>query len=173
MNDILVDKNGYEQFLEELEKLKSDLLNNAVSGSEAYRDAIGDGWHDNFAFEESMRIERNVTSKIEKMLNEKQRLKIVEMGNYDKQIIDINDILKVQIKYDENDIEDYTLKLTGKYLPSSKNEFQEISLNSPIGKALYLKNINDKLFYTINDKVIEINVLQKYNLQKNNIDDII
>ena len=50
MEEIFVDENGYNQFLEELEKLKQQSLLVSSTGSKAYQDAIGDGWHDNFAF---------------------------------------------------------------------------------------------------------------------------
>lgn len=44
MKEILVDNEGYNQFYEELEKLKELCKSNSSLGSEVYRDAIGDGW---------------------------------------------------------------------------------------------------------------------------------
>ena len=70
MKEIIVDKEGYEQYYKELEKLKNISDNNAAVGSEAYKDAIGDGWHDNFAFEDSMRESRTIANKINKMLDD-------------------------------------------------------------------------------------------------------
>lgn len=43
MEEILVDENGYKQYLDEIEKLKKLSLNNSTAGSEAYKDAVGDG----------------------------------------------------------------------------------------------------------------------------------
>ena len=51
MEEILVDENGYKQFFEELKKLEDLSRSNSALGSEVYKDAVGDGWHDNFAFE--------------------------------------------------------------------------------------------------------------------------
>ena len=42
MERILVDKDGYQQFYQEIEKIKEELTNNASKGGEAYKDAIGD-----------------------------------------------------------------------------------------------------------------------------------
>ena len=75
---LLVDKNGYNEYLEEVNKLKKQYENTITGGTEAYNTAVGDGWHDNFDFEESMRVERDIATKIDKMLENLSELKIVE-----------------------------------------------------------------------------------------------
>ena len=165
MQEIIVDENGYKQYLEELEKLKNLSLLNSSSGSEAYNDAIGDGWHDNFAFEESMRESRNIAIRIEKMLKVKENLKIIKKENIiDKDIINLDDTLIIEIKYSDDDIEEEKIKITGNYSPNidPKINIQEITLNSPIGKALYKKSIKDEnIKYSVNDKEIYIKVKEK------------
>lgn len=160
MKEILVDKEGYKQFFCELERLKELSLTSASVGSEAYKDAIGDGWHDNFAFEDSMRESRAIASKIDTMLNEQPYLQIVDSDDLGEQYINIGDTIKVLVKYDIDDVEEYILKLTGKYLPDYDATIQEISLNSPLGKTLYLKKVDDELYYEINGKKVEIEVLE-------------
>ena len=135
MEEILVDDEGRCQYYEELEKLKNLSLINSSVGSESYTSSVGDGWHDNFAFEESMR----------------ESVKIASIG----------DILTVLVIYDEDDKEEYTIKLTGKYLPNTDSLINEISLNSPIGRCIYLKNIYDDIYYYVNDKRIDIKVIKK------------
>ena len=160
MEEILVDELGYKQFFDELEKLKEKLASIASEGSDAYKDAIGDGWHDNFAFEEAKRNERDISAKINKMINERSKLKIVESKEGDNNIINIGDVIKLLIKYDVDDVEEYTLKVTGKYIPDSKDLVQEISLNSPLGKALYMQDINSDLSYEVNGRKIQIEVIE-------------
>lgn len=46
IDKILVDKEGYNQFLTLLAELNDESINNASTSSEAYESAIGDGWHD-------------------------------------------------------------------------------------------------------------------------------
>ena len=58
MKDVLVDTEGFNQYYEELNRLKDLSLSIASIGSESYADAVGDGWHDNFAFEDTMRESR-------------------------------------------------------------------------------------------------------------------
>ena len=161
MDEILVDKNGYQQFLQELEKLEQQSLMNSINGSEVYEAAVGDGWHDNFAFEESMRESRSIASQIDKMHNDQKLLKIIEKTEYNDEVIEIGDTFKVKICYAEDDIEEETLTLTGKYIPDTNQEIKEITLNSPLGKAVYQKKINTINSYYVGENKIEVQILNK------------
>lgn len=162
MKDVLVDTEGFNQYYEELNRLKDLSLSIASIGSESYADAVGDGWHDNFAFEDTMRESRKIASRINKMLEDEKYLKIVDRKRTSDDIIDIGDILKIKVIYDIDDIEEYTIKLTGKYMIDNNAKIKEISLNSPIGRSIYLKNINDDdICYYVNDKKISIKIINK------------
>ncbi len=161
MKDVLVDTDGFNQYYEELNRLKDISLSIASIGSESYADAVGDGWHDNFAFEDTMRESRKIASRINKMLEDEKYLKIVDKKNNSDDIIDVGDILKIKVIYDIDDIEEYTVKLTGKYMIDNNAKIKEISLNSPIGRSIYLKNINDDIGYYVNDKKISIKIINK------------
>lgn len=162
MRDVLVDTDGFNQYYEELNRLKDISLSIASIGSESYADAVGDGWHDNFAFEDTMRESRKIASRINKMLEDEKCLKIVDKKSNFDDIIDMGDILKIKVIYDIDDIEEYTVKLTGKYMIDNNAKIKEISLNSPIGRSIYLKNINDDdIGYYVNDKKISIKIINK------------
>ena len=162
MKDVLVDTEGFNQYYEELNRLKDLSLSIASIGSESYADAVGDGWHDNFAFEDTMRESRKIASRINKMLEDEKYLKIVNKKSNSDDIIDIGDILKIKVIYDIDDIEEYTIKLTGKYMIDNNAKIKEVSLNSPIGRSIYLKNINDDdICYYVNDKKISIKIINK------------
>ena len=160
MKDVLVDTEGFNQYYEELNRLKDLSLSIASIGSESYADAVGDGWHDNFAFEDTMRESRKIASRINKMLEDEKYLKIVYKKSTSDDIIDIGDILKIKVIYDIDDIEEYTIKLTGKYIIDNNAKIKEVSLNSPIGRSIYLKNINDNdIHYYVNDKNFSIEAI--------------
>ena len=162
MKDVLVDTDGFNQYYEELNRLKDISLSIASIGSESYADAVGDGWHDNFAFEDTMRESRKIASRINKMLEDEKYLKIVDKKSNSDDIIDIGDIIKIKVIYDIDDIEEYTIKLTGKYMIDNNAKIKEVSLNSPIGRSIYLKNINDNdILYYVNDKKISIKIINK------------
>ena len=161
MKDILVNTDGFNQYYEELNRLKDISLSIASIGSESYADAVGDGWHDNFAFEDTMRESRKIASRINKMLEDEKYLKIVDKKSTSDDIIDVGDILKIKVIYDIDDIEEYTIKLTGKYMIDNNAKIKEVSLNSSIGRSIYLKNINDNdIHYYVNDKKISIKIIR-------------
>ena len=162
MKGVLVDTDGFNQYYEELNRLKDLSLSIASIGSESYADAVGDGWHDNFAFEDTMRESRKIASRINKMLEDEKYLKIVDRKRTSDDIIDIGDILKIKVIYDIDDIEEYTIKLIGKYIIDNNAKIKEVSLNSPIGRSIYLKNINDNdTHYYVNDKKIGIKIIKR------------
>ena len=51
------------------------------------------------------------------------------------------------------------IKLTGKYLPDDNKN--EVSLNSPIGKALYRSKIGTTISYEVNSKKIKVYIIRK------------
>lgn len=159
MKEILVNKEGYNQFFDEFEKLNYSLTSNAAHGSEVYADAVGDGWHDNFAYEDAMRKEKMIQNKINDLILQKDSLVLINDEEYDDNIVCINDIVEVSIIYDEDDSEIETIKLTGKYLPDDKNN--EVTLNSPIGKALHRQKIGSTVSYKVNNKELKVNIIRK------------
>ena len=69
-NKIYLDKEGYKEYLKEIEDLKQEFNNKAKGGTEAAESAIGDGWHDNFDFEEAKKFEYSLSYKLkEKIAN--------------------------------------------------------------------------------------------------------
>ncbi len=163
MKEILVSNDGYEQFFLELEKLRDSITSNALISTEACNDAVGDGWHDNFAYDEAMRQERFIVSKINDMINDIPFLKIID-DIYDNDKVNINDTVEVLIKYADDDEEKEILKLTGKYSRCNDNDsIREISLNSPIGKAIYKQDIGTSASYNVGNNKIEVCILRRIN----------
>ena len=158
---IVVDNCGYNQFIEELEKLKLESISIATRGIEEAENAVGDGWHDNFAFEESMRESRTIANKINKMMEEKQTIKVIKKTNLKDEFVNIDDVIKLEMIYNEDEKEEEIVKLTGKYIPNTETRIKEITLNSPIGKSIYKKKIGSISEYVINDRVIKVKILEK------------
>ena len=166
MKEILVNEEGYIQFFNELDNLTSSLTSNAAHGSEVYGDAVGDGWHDNFAYEDAMRQEKMIQNKINKMLSQKENLKLIDDTKYDDNVVCINDSIEILLKYDDGSEELDVVKLTGKYLPD--DDLNEISLNSPIGKAIYNMGIGSDVIYEVSNKKIELHIIRKVILNETN-----
>lgn len=162
MEYILLDEEGKKQFYEKFEELKDSSNNNGNELSKSFNDYVGDGWHDNPLYEEAMRRNRMIDEDIKKMLNEEKYLKVIN-DVYDENLVNINDIVKVEFIYSEDDKEEEIIKLTGKYIPNIDQKVQEITLNSPIGKAIYRKKIGDNCFYMVDDRKIKIRIIERIN----------
>lgn len=161
MKEILVDNEGYNQFCDELERLKELSKSNSTLGSEVYRDAIGDGWHDNFAFEQTMRDSRLIAKRIDDMLEKRKYLKVVKDNRKNNNLVNIGDTVVVEIKYSDIDIEKEIIKLTGKYIPNTDNDINEISLNSPLGMSLYKSKIGSTVNYLVGKNEFTVSILSK------------
>ena len=160
---LYLDNDGYQRLLEEIDLLKAKLAKNGKEKGEAYSGAVGDGWHDNFAFEESMRESRAIAKRIDDLLSKKQYLKIVDDNDKKENLVNIGDKVSINIKYSDDDIETEVITLTGNYIPNTTNEINEISLNSPLGKALFKAKIGTSTSYFVGNSEIFITILEKLN----------
>lgn len=112
--------------------------------------AVGDGWHDNFAFEALIEDERKLSYQINKMNQDKTKIEIIQ-DYYKENYVNINNIVSLKFIYDdENELED--LILTGNYIPNEN----EITLNSPLGKAIYKKKIGEIVEYVVSENNIKV-----------------
>ena len=157
---LIVDEKGYEEYLEEINKLKKEYEKTITSGTDAYNTAVGDGWHDNFDFEESMRIERDIATKIDKMLENVPNIKVIKEEKPNNSIVQIGDTVRIKIDYPKFS-DEFLVKITGNYLSNVDVEPMEITLNSPIGNSIYHKRIKDKVKATINNEEVDITIIEK------------
>ena len=115
--------------------------------------AVGDGWHDNFAFEALIEDERKLSYQINKMNQDKTKIEIIQ-DYYKENYVNINNIVSLKFIYDdENELED--LILTGNYIPNEN----EITLNSPLGKAIYKKKIGEIVEYVVSENNIKVEII--------------
>ncbi len=162
MDDILVNEEGYKQFYEKLESLRESNLSNANVMSQSYKDFVGDGWHDNPIYEEAVRKNRMIDVEINKMLEQEKKLKLIN-DIQDSSCVNIDDIIRVEFIYLDGEKEIEDIKLTGKFIPDTDLEIKEISLNSPIGKAIYKKKIGETCSYQVGNNSINIRIVERVN----------
>lgn len=154
MDNILLDHDGYNQFLDIFQSIENKINNIANDSTEACDNDPGNGWHDNFSFEATVEDSRKLFYQLNKMKEDKSKIKIIDEINVDK-VININDIVSIKFIYEDNDYDIDNIKLTGKYISDNN----ETTLNSPLGRAIYKHKINDKLEYKVNNKIIKIEIL--------------
>ncbi len=153
MSKIYLDRKGYLNYLKSLEDIKKEIDENAkLMSLYVSDDAYGDGWHDNFAYEETMKREAELFQKYNK---KKGMLKdIVIIDKESNGTVSLN--MKVELLFIDDDIvEEYIL--TGDI--NSNLDDNSITLNSPLGSAIYGKKVGDKVSYKVGDNIYNVEIL--------------
>lgn len=164
---LFLDQDGYEDLLQEIDLLKKKLADNGKVKGEAYSGAVGDGWHDNFAFDEANMQERMILGQLKECYEKLQRVEIVERHE-NENLIDVNDIVKINMIFDVDDVEEFNFKLVGSIGTHLKDdlELQCVSINSPLGKALYHKHVGEKSSYQVEKRNFNIEIISKISEQE-------
>ena len=156
-------KEGYEEQLEILEKLCKQFQENEQAMTRAYKNSSGDGAHDNAEFEELLGLERRLAKQIN---NQKEKIKNIEIINIElleDDVINIGDTVKINMIFSEDDTEDMQIMLVG---TDGKINENKVSINSPLGKAIYKQKIGSLNSYNVNNNKIFIEILEKVNLEE-------
>lgn len=129
---------------------------------EAYSGAVGDGWHDNFAFDEANMHERMILGQLKECYQKLERAVIVERHD-DETLVDANDIVTVDMIFGPDDSEELEFKLVGSVgsHTSDNNGIQEVSINSPLGKSVYHKKVGESASYKVESRIFNIEILSK------------
>jgi transcription elongation GreA/GreB family factor len=146
MGKILLDDKGYQEYLEQIEAIRKKIKENAKDiATFASDDAYGDGWHDNFAYEEATKKESSLYQELDEKLKGLNDIEIIN-GEIKKDVVSIGAI--VRIKYDDDDgIEEY--HITGNAISNINDDLSSITINSPLGRALFNKKANDNFLYEV------------------------
>lgn len=152
---LYLDQKGYQDYLDEIEKWKEQLNHNSTKRAKSYQDAVGDGWHDNFDFEVSIREEYKILGMLDKLQKELEKIVIIKPITNEEQI-GINQYVTVRLLF-MDEAEELGFKLVASFNPKE----DEISINSPMGRAIYEKKVGDKVSYQVLDKVYFVTILSK------------
>ena len=159
---IYLTEEGYKQYCEEVEKIEAEILKNTDYKVQAISEAPEDGWHDNFAYEDACRTEIMLQKRLEQLLKQKGKIELIDSKVSDQNLVNIGDVIKLEFIYDDDDSEVEEVKLTGNWKVSLDDLRQEISLNSPLGRAIYLQKLDSIVSYSVNGKNICVHILDKY-----------
>lgn len=158
---LYLDKAGHEMFIKEIEILEQKLKEHQMSKGEAYSSSAGDGWHDNFEFEENVRVERMLLGQLREKTEKLKNVVIISEQYTDDQVVDINDVIKLTLTFGENDFETDIYKLVATATPEESIDYISISVNSPIGSVIYGKKIGDITSYTVNQNKFGVKIEEK------------
>lgn len=132
---------------EESTKLKSIQKEKA----EAFKNDTN-SWHDNSSYDIAVEKENKAFDEINRLSKIKFEAEVVET-HYEKDKIDIGDKIKVSVKDDE-----FTVVLTGKFIADKKAD--EITLNSPLGKAIYKRCVGEIVDYKVGEQINRVKIME-------------
>lgn len=144
---IFLTQSALKQKEQELETLKTRLAEAREEKHLSFLQADGDGWHDNFGYEQALRDEKRIISEMNALLETIHTATIVDDTWFANQV-NVNSNIVLKLDYGEGDVEEFKGKLVA--LPSEVME-GEISLNSPIGQAIIGKKEGDAISCLLNN----------------------
>lgn len=140
---IYLTKEGYDKYLAELENMRKELANklNNLSKLEMLS---GESFY-------------TLTTNIKHKLDGLKR--IVILDEVEQDIINVNDIVTVNMIYPETE-ETIKFELVAG-MPDLGSRIMKISVNSPLGKAVYQRKIGEELSYIVDNEKVNIQIISK------------
>ena len=159
---IYVDKKGYQQMQDEIKKLNEELHEVRMAKSLAVSQTSG-GTVDNFDYEEAKRMEELILGRIRNCYDRLNKVEIIARTE-DEEIIDIDDIFSLEFEGEDTP---EIFKLVGVTDNMMQDGYMEITMNSPLGKAVYKKRVCDDISYEVNGNIFNATIIAK--LQKEDV----
>ncbi len=162
LDSIFLDEEGYKKYIEETKKLKEDY----DSVSARISKIILDGRKEDATseYESLMITRRSLKSTIETREREEHHIVIVSREE-NSEFLDIGDVVKVKLEFPNGYQEEDTFELTAGENDLS-GDVSKISVNVPLGKCVYRKNVGDSSSYEIREGKVVVTILEKLNVKK-------
>lgn len=149
------------QFKEnELIRLKKSLQEIRTEKRLSFLQADGDGWHDNFGYEQATREEKMIVDRISLLNKEIMTATIIDENPSDRTVVSAGAIVCLKLKYSDDDVETFDGKIVA--FPS-ETPHTEITVNSSIGRAILTKKVGDVTQAILpNGAKVDIEILSIY-----------
>ncbi|MFA5050889.1 MAG: GreA/GreB family elongation factor [Patescibacteria group bacterium] len=134
-----------------LEELKKEL--EKVSEAKSDSGSYGDKWHEE-GFKQGIDNEDRVVRRIDEVKALTHGAEIIYPKEQDKEV-QIGNIVK--LRYDDNS--EYLFRIEGYVFISSR---YDVSIYSPLGKAIEGAKVGDKKEFTVGDKMRSVTILEIY-----------
>ena len=129
-NIIYLDEEGYNAYLQDIENTRKELGKISKMRLENHLHDADD------AKREEYKIIGELTEKLQKL----QKIQVIKTNDI-KDLICINDFVTVDMMFSEDDVEECMFKLVASNTPDTNASIPEITINSPLGKAVYLQEV--------------------------------
>ena len=154
MDNIKVSKEGYRSLERSLEDLNKKLIDVGK-----YKNKIaaenGDVWHDNNDFEQTEIMERSLMKEISDLKEKLRNAEIVTSDDVEGKV-GFGSIVTVNIGSSDSPKEKETFLVSDS---DEESEYYKISINSPIGKAIFNQEVGYVGNYDVNGKKWQVEIL--------------
>ena len=162
IDNIYLDEEGYKKYIEKTKQLKEefDKITSLISK------IVLDGRKEdaNSEYESLMLTRKNLRETIDNREKEEQKIIIVSRTE-NNEFLDIGDVVKVSLTFPNGLTEEDTFELTAGDNDLT-GDISKISVNVPLGKCVYRKNIGDIDSYDIRDGKVIVTILEKVKVKK-------
>ena len=154
---IYVTEAGYNQYIQALKESEAILSEKLRERTGNGRNRVGsDGDYQTSVSDNEVALAANTVSRIKEEI---MRLEVVSKENLSETQIDLEDIVTL-LHNDTNEVRQ--VKLTGGMpVVGFGTEVHSITINSPMGKAIYKKNVGDTVSYSVGKNNFSVSILSK------------
>lgn len=166
LDNVYLDENGYKAHLVRVNELKKELYDVTSQISKI----ILEGRKEDVTsdYERLIIVKKHLKEVIETKERETYRIVIVSRDE-NSNLLDIMDVVKVRLNFPNGIEEEYVFELT-----AGDNDFtgeiEKVSINEPLGKSIYRKNVGDVGFYDIKEGTVQVSILEKVKTKKYSLD---
>lgn len=157
---IYLDEEGFEEYLKELKNLEKKLEQIKKEKVNAGKGKTHDGFHDNFEYEQARREQDVVSAMINQKKGNLSNIVVIKREGKDE-MVDIGDFVYLDVFMDGKDPQGKLIKLTGSTKPKVSGEIHEVTINSPVGKAIYKKKVGSDVTYSVKGNPIKVIIRSK------------
>ncbi len=154
-NYLYLDSAGYAKLLQEVDFLKAKLYSAVLESKDSVRVVMGGD--DDGCLVESPDDSALIARRLQNVTERLSRVKIIERHNADGKV-DIGDVVGIEMIYSKGDYESMNVKLVGSD-GDMDAEIPEISINSPLGKAIFGKMVGEQTSYTVNSNIVSVKIV--------------
>jgi len=161
---IYLDQKGYIDYLEGMAALEERLKNfNATRSTEAKMILLEEKYSTAEA-KDLARQEKAILEELKDLRDKSRNIEIIERHG-DETRADIGDRLLLEIMYSSDDIEEIEIELDATIGAKSIN-FDKVSINSPLGRAIFGKTIGGVYSYLVNKRRLSVHIKGKLSLEE-------
>ena len=151
--ELFMDQRGIEKLDARIQQLRKEILIADVYSRDGKTERYNTG------DEDTIRHKEILSNELHMLLDKRSRVRQVEKQD-NENIIDLDDIISINYVGSNNIM---VFKLVGGEGDLFK-EIREISVNSPLGRAVYQKQIGDVCTYSAKDRTFTIEITEKLDL---------